>query len=621
MRSPLSYVPLLPLAAILVIAIVIIDLFKTVPTESPMGETYKGIVTDRRETNIGQQLTVACRDTASHFFNCRLTVPTTVPEYGLGDSIIFSGALKVPTLRNPQENDYPKRLRALGISYTGYIDIDSIRSVGRCDNLYWKIRRLQPLLGNLIKRSSLSDDAIEFLTATLTGDTSIIEPDTRAMFSSAGLAHILALSGLHAGILAVVMSIALFPLTMLGRRKLRIALTLILLWGYVVLTGFSPSVTRAVIMATTLGVGILIGRRNISFNSLLLAAIIILLADPKSLFQAGFQLSFCAVAAILLFIPLIPTAERMNSVVRYLLSIVIVTVAATLGTGIISAYHFHTFPLYFILANIPVLALLPVLMGGGILILICEAFGYDPVLLCDAVNALLSVIYKITSLIATLPHATLDKLYFTGWIAVPYFATLAALIFFLLKPSAKRALAPAAGLAVTVCALVVLGNKTYPPEEFFITRATYETSAIYRNGNTALLFTTASEGKRASIAANYHDKFSDYLDSHGVDTLIVASDTVSSDKFRRNGNKISFNGTNYHFISTNDIENSDETTDYVIVCRGFSGDIMTIARRLQPDTILLSSDLHPRRHNRYIDSLVKHQIPHRSLKVTYHNQI
>jgi competence protein ComEC len=368
-------------------------------------------------------------------------------------------------------------------------------------------------------------------------------------------------------------------------------------------------------MATTLGVGIMIGRRNISFNSLLLAAIIILIADPDSLFQPGFQLSFCAVAAILLIVPLIPLGREITGIVRYIISVAVVTIAATLGTGIISAYHFHTFPIYFVIANIPVLALLPFLMGGGVIIMVLEALGYDPVILCEMVNDLFNVIFKITSWVASLPHATIDRLYFPWWISLPYFAALGTSIFFLAKPSIKRAISPTLLCAITVIMFLMV-NEDCDGEDFFITRSSTETSAIYRNGNQAFLITTALGRKAEAVAESYRRNFSNYLDSHKVDTLIIANDSIMYRGLKRVGQEVTVNNKVYHFIANNEISELNVRVNYAVVCRGFSGDVMTIVRNLEPDTVLLSYDLHPRRHKRYADSLTSNKTPYRSLKIS-----
>ena len=221
----------------------------------------------------------------------------------------------------------------------------------------------------MLKRSRLDDRTCGFLIATLTGDSDILDTDTRRLYSSAGTAHILALSGLHVGIIIIAIYIVLFPLYLLRLRGTLYIISILILWGYAIITGLSASVTRAVIMATVVTGGILLQRRYSSFNALLLAAIIIMAFDRRALFQPGFQLSFCAVAVIILLTPLLLTRKRRgNRIMYYLLAMLTTTLTATAGTAIISAFHFHSLPVYFILANIPSLLVLPIILSGGLLL-------------------------------------------------------------------------------------------------------------------------------------------------------------------------------------------------------------------------------------------------------------
>lgn len=209
---------------------------------------------------------------------------------------------------------------------------------------------------------------------------------------------------------------------------MRLLLTIGVLWLYAVFTGLSPSVTRAVVMATAVSGGLILQRRYFGFNGLLVALCVIVIASPRQLYQPGFQMSFLSVASILAIAPLINRLNQKNRVTFYLASMAGVSVAATIGTGIVSAYYFHTFPLYFLIANIPVLMILPFLMGGGILLMLLEAAGLDPVWLCIIIDTLYHAIHAYAGLIATLPGATIDNLYFPAWLAIPYYLTVVTLI-------------------------------------------------------------------------------------------------------------------------------------------------------------------------------------------------
>lgn len=615
MRPPLSYIPLLPVA-LLVIAVTLIV--------NPIGRNYpdtlradgqKGIVESAKTNNTGQHLVVAIDSKSQGKIKTLLTVPSVYTAFQTGDSVTFCCNMRKPTPRTAYENDYTGALKAQGIIYTGFVPPDSIMVTATAGNIYWRIRRLRPLASELLKRSSISAPTCEFLNATLTGDTSTLTDDTRNLFSSAGVAHILALSGMHVGILTVVIGVALFPLYLFRMRRLQLSLTIIALWGYAIFTGLSPSVTRAAVMATAIAGGLILQRRYFGFNGLLLALCIILAISPRQLYQPGFQMSFLSVASILAVMPLINRINRKNRLLFYLASTACVSIAATIGTGVVSAYYFHTFPLYFLIANLPVLTMLPFLMGGGILLITLEAIGIDPAWLCPALDWLYGLIHFYVRFIATLPGATLEHLYFPGWLTIPYYLTAALFIasIYMRKRRVKIACATVAALTV-IC--FAMSQPTYAEEEIFLTRDTYSTTCLYRNRDKVYMLTTAKPANAGTLLDHYHRTYSDYLGRHGADSIILVADTTSVGSITRNGSLTTIGGKHYLAACGKPLPSPDDCrpVHYAIVCRGFRDDVLELYERYAPDSILLSNDLHPRRHDRYADSLTLHKIPFRSLK-------
>ena len=135
------------------------------------------------------------------------------------------------------------------------------------------------------------------------GDRSKIPSGLRSLFIQTGTMHILAISGLHIGIVAFILDLLLKALRI--RRRLRFSAIILLLVFYCLLTGARPSVIRATIMAIVLLAGFLLRRENQISHSLALAGLIILIANPRQLFNLGFQLSFLSVISIVYFSPVI----------------------------------------------------------------------------------------------------------------------------------------------------------------------------------------------------------------------------------------------------------------------------------------------------------------------------
>lgn len=601
--------PLLPLTVlVLIYASIYVTLRKT-PT-SDKGVLHYGIVENVRNTSSGQNLTVKI----SSGERIRLTVPSIECEFIPGDSVKFNAELRIPVKSNPYENDFVERMKRNGINYMAFVPPDSISVISSSSSLIWCVKRMKPELYNLLAKTRLNDNACEFLSAAIIGDTYALSADTRDIFSTAGVAHILALSGLHVGIIAAILMTLLAPISLFGARKFKITITIVILWIYALLTGLSPSVTRAVIMATAIGVGFIIGRRNFAFNALCLAAIIILLINPAQVVMPGFQMSFAAAGAIIIIAPLIKTGRK-NRLKHYVVSSLIITFIATACAGAIAAFHFHSFPLYFIIANIPALALLPVILSGGIMVIIFECLALPSGWICEFVNFTYGILHSLIKFIAGLPGASIQGLHFSYWAFIPYFTTIAVIILALYKK--KKILYYATGIG-TVLTIICFGysRKNTIPEDCFIIKASGYSCIFYRHNNNAAIFSTAPQKIKEEAANEIERKYSDYLSLHKVDSVIAINSSTSFGNTIFDGQVIDISGNRYALIGKDyDISmNNKEKTDYCLIAKGYRGDILDIVHQINADTILLGSDLDIRRHNRYAETLHAHDIPFRSLR-------
>jgi competence protein ComEC len=216
------------------------------------------------------------------------------------------------------------------------------------------------------------------LAGLLLGEKGTLPEETREAFQSAGIMHVLAVSGLHVGILV---GICLLLLGVLGIRNLAgLAILAFVTFLYVGITGFTASAVRAGIMSVTLSLGLFIQRRYDPVNGLFIAGIGILLLSPPSLFEVGFQLSFAAALAILLFYPhikaLFGTLSHRRHIDRWVLSPAAVTASGQLGTAPLVAYYFYRLPLVSFLANLLVVPLVGIALPWGMLLMITDTFSH-----------------------------------------------------------------------------------------------------------------------------------------------------------------------------------------------------------------------------------------------------
>lgn len=282
------------------------------------------------------------------------------------------------------------------------------------------------LLLERLETAGLSDDRYAVVAAMALGDRSALTKELKETYSKTGASHVLALSGLHLGIIY-----ALLSMLVVGRRWQMITqvATVLSIWAFVFLTGMSASVVRSAIMLTVYALLALGHRQKMSVNTLAFTAIVMLLVTPKALFDVGFQMSFMAVFSILLFVPLFyrPFSAKYlmtHRAVSWLWGIVAVSVAAQIGVAPLIAYYFGRFSCYFLLTNfivIPAATLILYLALGTLLI---PSLG---VVLASMVGLLNTTLLYI----ATIPGATIEGLHPSVGLTVAIYGVLLAAYYLL----------------------------------------------------------------------------------------------------------------------------------------------------------------------------------------------
>ena len=238
-----------------------------------------------------------------------VTVAGPLPELKVGDRIRFSGRLRtIRNFKNPGAFDYRRYMAFKGIWVTSYVKSEGLAVIGnhRASYLAQLINKFRDTYSALIDRSGDSE-AQAVLKALIIGDRTQLSRPTRQSFNRAGLGHLLAISGLHIGIVATVAFVLLQLL--MGRIKLLLwrawsrksaaLLALFPVFIYGAVAGFAPSTQRAVIMVAVFLLTFLVEKEQDALNTLALAALIILTLDPPALYSISFQLSFAAVLAII----------------------------------------------------------------------------------------------------------------------------------------------------------------------------------------------------------------------------------------------------------------------------------------------------------------------------------
>lgn len=273
-----------------------------------------------------------------------------------------------------------------------------------------QLLRLRSRLTGKYRDMGLADDSYAVIAAMTLGDKSALSAETRDTYVVTGASHILALSGLHLGIIYWLITL-LIP----GRRW-RMAsqmVTVLAIWAFAFLTGLSPSVIRSAVMLTVYALLAIGYRDRASVNVLAFTALVMLVVNPLTVFDIGFQMSFLAVLGILLFHPLfyrllpLPFLQR-HLTVRWPWAMVCLSLAAQLGVAPLIAFYFHRFSCYFLLSNFIVVPCAYAILIGALLLLLTSL---APVATC--LTAIVTLMGNALGHVAHLPFASIDGLHST----------------------------------------------------------------------------------------------------------------------------------------------------------------------------------------------------------------
>lgn len=251
------------------------------------------------------------------------------------------------------------------------------------------------------------DGSVYAVVAAMTlGDKSQLTNELRKTYAITGASHILALSGLHLGIIYTLLSL------LLSRRRWWIVsqvVIIVCIWLYVFLVGMTVSVVRSAVMITVYALLSLGHRDKMSVNTLAFAAIVMLLFNPLSLFDVGFQMSFMAVLAILLFYPLFEGVWSQSflmdhRVFKWLWTMLSVSCAAQIGVAPLIVYYFGRFSCFFLLTNLLVVPAATLILYLSLVVLLIPSLAYLLIYIVDALNRLLTWI-------ATLPGVSIEGLH------------------------------------------------------------------------------------------------------------------------------------------------------------------------------------------------------------------
>ncbi len=337
----------------------------------------------------------------------------------VGDGIKAVSQFQLPqtTGNGHYKFNYARWMKVQGYAAQTFINrrnwqrtVTSLDKLPRTSRIMLRARIVQQRLAAMFKGSRLTGNALALVSAMTLGDKSGLSAETKEAYSISGASHILALSGLHIGIIYAVLSL------LSARSKRQWASQTVItatIWLYALMVGMSPSVVRAATMFTLYAIASLLHRPRLSLNVLSFAAFAILAANPQSLWDVGFQMSFLAVLGITTLYPSIYHAPGTRHITRWratrwLWGMAAVSLSAQLLTAPLVAFYFGRFSCHFIIANIIAVPLATALIYSSLALL-----AFTPVpMLQDAVACIVQHVVAALDAgmqwVAGLPGASIE---------------------------------------------------------------------------------------------------------------------------------------------------------------------------------------------------------------------
>lgn len=520
------------------------------------GKTFRAEVQVRRQLGESEDsLSGVCWKPVDRKILLYWIPDTSGVQLRCGDDIYFHAAVSRPV----------SDVDLTGFDYGTYLFRQGISGTALAFEGHWK--RMSPVSSLSLKQQALllreklleryqkwglDGDVLAVVSALTIGEKRELTDELKAVYSAAGTSHVLALSGLHVGMIVGILWILLAPLKRWKYGKNVVSVLLVIcLWMFAFVSGLSASVVRAVIMFTLYVVASWILEERFSgFLSVTLTAFLMLVYQPMYLFDISFQLSFVAVYAILLLYPVVVDWWNPRTRIgKYLWNALSVSMAAQLGTLPLVLHYFGTFPTYFLLANLVVAPLACCILGAALGALVLGSLPYVG-------TGIIWVLIQVTTLlnvsmefVCSLAGSQLTAIHVSGFQAFLLFLLLGTGLSYLCRRTSFRLLA----LLGVANLLLISGIWMYAcpfSDRFYLYR-----SEVYHR-------------KRFEAEALSSDNGFYQIDSLRI---AVLKDAVWKDKESSIRLKV----------------------DYAYICRGFRGNVEDLLRVFEIRQVVFDASLNP----------------------------
>jgi competence protein ComEC len=341
---------------------------------------------------------------------------------------------------NPFQFDYSKYLEKQQIHHQISLKKKELFLIKNENTVSNYVNNIHKQINKSLINSGFKKEELSIINALILGQRQYISKDLLQSYTNAGAIHILAVSGLHIGVLVLLLNFLFKPFERIKNgNNIKTGLIVLFLWMYAILAGLSPSIIRAVTMFTALSIGLYSNKKTPTIHSLIISIFVLLLFNPYFLFSVGFQLSYLAVFSIVYFYPLLTKLFRPKFwFFRKAWELFSISLSAQLGILPLSLYYFHQFPALFFVSSMVVIPFLGIILGVGILVISLSILTVLPTQLVTIYSWIIYQMNRFIALIARQESFLLKHISFSILLLISSYLVIFGIYYLWEKPKATK---------------------------------------------------------------------------------------------------------------------------------------------------------------------------------------
>lgn len=394
--------------------------------------------------------------------------------------------IEIENPKNPHQFNYKAYLQKQGVHHQVYLRNSAYGYKKSTKNSMFKIAEsIRNTVEEKLRLNGFKGEELAVIKALILGQRNTISKELLQEYTKAGAIHILAVSGLHVGIVLLILTSLFKPLENLKKGKLiKTILIVSLLWGFAIIAGLSASVVRAVTMFSGVAIGMTFDRKTFVIHSLITSMFLLLLVQPMFLFDVGFQLSYLAVFSIVAIQPKLAAIWKPRwKLVAEFWQLFTVSIAAQIGVLPISLFYFHQFPGLFMVSNLVIIPFIGVILMSGILVIVLALLNMLPKFIGEMYNGVIGLMNDFVKWISIQESFLITEISFSMSLVVASYFCIFLGIYLLEKRSFRKWIFfLIAVISIQICVLYEKKNAVNTEELVVFNKSRHSIIGYNKNG-------------------------------------------------------------------------------------------------------------------------------------------